>query len=214
MNFVSLREYEKIRNKINIFITKVANYFNISLEELRYYHYIQYCKQVLNFYFTSFSFKSRLNNLLLGNTIKYDGLVIISTNKNILVTRQVFTTMHEIIHGVFHIEYSNSFADVLDKKQYNNDDIKYEIEADIGASLLIANDNVIISMLDNKLSFNAMKEALYCSANALTIRLINFLIYNYYISKEKAIKIVNKFRYKNRLIFNIHKSYKLFFKEM
>lgn len=194
---ISHTHYNYIKNKILPFITAVADYFNIDIKELRHYHYTKFCQDKLDFTFTEYNFKSKLNDVLAGTTLKQDNVVIICVNGNMIESRKNFTRMHEIIHGVFHgnSQSNQNFAEYLDKKQYSKKDIWHELEADFGASLLIANDETLEECLDNKLNFNEISSVLECSKQALRIRLINYFYHTIELPYDKTKKIVDDYQY-------------------
>lgn len=194
---ISHTHYNYIKNKILPFITAVADYFNIDIKELRHYHHTKFCQDKLDFTFTEYNFKSKLNDVLAGTTLKQDNVVIICVNGNMIESRKNFTRMHEIIHGVFHgnSQSNQNFAEYLDKKQYSKKDIWHELEADFGASLLIANDETLEECLDNKLNFNEISSVLECSKQALRIRLINYFYHTIELPYDKTKKIVDDYQY-------------------
>ena len=112
-------------------------------------------------------------------------------------SRKNFTRMHEIIHGVFHgnSQSNQNFAEYLDKKQYSKKDIWHELEADFGASLLIANDEALEECLNNKLNFNEISSVLECSKQALRIRLINYFYHTIELPYDKTKKIVDDYQH-------------------
>lgn len=194
---ISHTHYNYIKNKILPFTTAVADYFNIGIKEVRHYHYTKFCQEKLDFTFTEYNFKSKLNDVLAGTTLKQDNIVIICVNGNMIESRKNFTRMHEIIHGVFHgnSQSNQNFAEYLDKKQYSKKDIWHELEADFGASLLIANDEALEECLDNKLNFNEISSVLECSKQALRIRLINYFYHTIELPYDKTKKIVDDYQY-------------------
>lgn len=194
---ISHTHYNYIKNKILPFITAVADYFNIDIKELRHYHYTKFCQDKLDFNFTEYNFKSKLNDVLAGTTLKQDNVVIICVNGNMIESRKNFTRMHEIIHGVFHgnSQSNQNFAEYLDKKQYSKKDIWHELEADFGASLLIANDEALEECLNNKLNFNEISSILECSKQALRIRLINYFYHTIELPYDKTKKIVDDYQH-------------------
>lgn len=194
---ISHTHYNYIKNKILPFTTEVADYFNIGIKEVRHYHYTKFCQEKLDFTFTEYNFKSKLNDVLAGTTLKQDNNVIICVNGNMIESRKNFTRMHEIIHGVFHgnSQSNQNFAEYLDKKQYSKKDIWHELEADFGASLLIANDEALEECLDNKLNFNEISSVLECSKQALRIRLINYFYHTIELPYDKTKKIVDDYQY-------------------
>lgn len=194
---ISHTHYNYIKNKILPFTTAVADYFNIDIKELRHYHYTKFCQDKLDFTFTEYNFKSKLNDVLAGTTLKQNNVVIICVNGNMIESRKNFTRMHEIIHGVFHgdSQSNQNFAEYLDKKQYSKKDIWHELEADFGASLLIANDEALEECLDNKLNFNEISSVLECSKQALRMRLINYFYHTIELPYDKTKKIVDDYQY-------------------
>ena len=194
---ISHTHYNYIKNKILPFTTTVADYFNIDIKEVRHYHYTKFCQEKLDFTFTEYNFKSKLNDVLAGTTLKQDNIVIICVNGNMIESRKNFTRMHEIIHGIFHgnSQSNQNFAEYLDKKQYSKKDIWHELEADFGASLLIANDEALEECLNNKLNFNEISSVLECSKQALRIRLINYFYHTIELPYDKTKKIVDDYQH-------------------
>ena len=195
---ISSVNYNNIVDKINKFSIVVANYYKIEMQDLRHYHFTKYCEDVLDFTFIEYDFKTKLNNVLAGTTFKQDEIIVICINQNMIESRKNFTRMHEITHAVFHAKgnLNQNFAEYIDKKQYTYQDYRYELEADYGASLLIANDMVINKCLENKLTFEEIKVMLQCSKQALQNRLINYFYFTVKLPYKKAKQIVFDYSFK------------------
>lgn len=129
-----------------------------------------------------------------GVTRLIDGRLVTIINRSKPIKRTNFTTMHELYHAIEHYEYDlngNPFADKI-----VDTEIK-ELQADIGASYLMANDIAVEFCITNKFTFNEMKDRFDFSAPALHSRLINYVEFTLQRGKDEAKEIVYQFRYKD-----------------
>ncbi|MBF0846569.1 hypothetical protein IR145_03690, partial [Streptococcus danieliae] len=116
---------------------------------------------------------------------------------------------------VFH-KNNSTFASI-GKGVYSDESKLEELEANIGASLLMANDSIIEELLERKYTFVEMCNTLEMSRKALHTRLINYVQYDLEFSNNVAKNIVYQFRYGINLnLFEIYEESKirLFIKEL
>jgi Zn-dependent peptidase ImmA (M78 family) len=141
---------------------------------------------------------------MLGSISKINDTVTITINKHMMFERRNFTTMHEIIHYYKDIPYvteSRTFTDMISKNGYFNEDLPREYRANVGASILMANDKALKFALHKFKSFGEVANYFFISNAALHLRLRNSLVYEKALTVEHAQYLTNIYRYSgNRLI--------------
>lgn len=115
-------------------------------------------------------------------------------NRDKPAKRTNFTIMHELYHAIEHYDYDLNGKPCDDKII---DEHTKELQADIGASYLMANDVAVEFCITNKFTFNEMKDRFDFSAPALHSRLINYVEFTLQRGKDEAKEIVYQFRYKD-----------------
>ncbi|WPC19493.1 ImmA/IrrE family metallo-endopeptidase [Pediococcus inopinatus] len=195
-------QYQLISRKLVQFKLACAKYSKRTLSNLAWSDYKKYCEEKLGYVFT---YINTLPNIG-GRTRIIDGTVsiIINSNPKINKGRLHFTYMHEISHAIMHFngagEKNLFFASNTDApKDY------LETEADIGASLLMADDLSLKKFATYNNSFETLCDLWGYSKSAFKIRLRNYLIFNLSLSPQLAFKLINDFEYygNNTLLFII-----------
>ena len=175
-------EYNRIKREIYPFIERVSKHYNKPISHIRHYHISEYCENNMNVIIKY----PKFNKLMVdGFADKVDDYFIISINDNAIRQRKTFTLMHEITHCLMHFkDNSRHFSSDIERNTQN------ELEANIGASLLLINDEALDECLYKGYSFNRMLNTFGCSKNALYTRLVNYFQYNFSIYNNLAKKLV------------------------
>lgn len=178
-------EYYRIKDEIYPFISQVAKHYNKPISHIRHYDISEYCENNMNVIIKY----PKFNKLMVdGFADKLDDYFIITINNQGIRQRKVFTLMHEITHCLLHFKDTpRHFSSDVDRHT------QHEIEANVGASLLLINDEALEEYLYRKYSFGRMLNTFGCSKNALRTRLINYYQYNLFIDNCDAKKIVFNF---------------------
>lgn len=115
---------------------------------------------------------------MLGSITKVYGEIIITTNQNLMLERQNFTKMHEIIHYYRDIPYlgeSHAFSDMILEDTYLPEDYEKELRANIGVSILMANDQALSYTLRKFRNFDEVANYFFMSKSALRKRILQYL---------------------------------------
>ncbi len=107
--------------------------------------------------------------------------------------RRNFTIGHELGHYFLHLEKKSQFED-RSKNMLDNTINEFEMQANAFASHLLFPDNVILTMMSNKLHYFQIKNRVKISDTALYWRLVNFLIRNCALNRISAKRMVNEYR--------------------
>lgn len=193
-----LEDYWITKSSLSQLITDTSFYFDLHPDDLRWFHFRKYAEDKLNVVFAPVDIPTEVNGKIVfnGKTVRQsnnEGYVITyNTTKKLNKGRQNFTVMHEISHVILHMNRSN--VSVMNK---SNENSLAERQADIGASELMIPTTGILEMFGKKSSFAGMCNTFECSYSALTIRLLNMLVFEYQVSLPYARQFVNGFRYKD-----------------
>ncbi|EJG4541522.1 MULTISPECIES: ImmA/IrrE family metallo-endopeptidase [Enterococcus] len=205
VNFISKELYFEAFNFSNELIKEVSYYSSKNIEQVKCFDIEKYVKEVEDVEFVEYTFQKQLKRRMLGSISKVDDEVIITTNKELMLERKNFTKMHEIMHYYIDIPKINNathtFSDILLKNGYLMEDFPKEYRANVGASMLMANDQALFYALKKFYSFEEIAQYFFMSKSALRNRLIEHLMYvnnctfahantlfnNYYFHKETDI---------------------------
>ncbi|MBF0779787.1 MULTISPECIES: ImmA/IrrE family metallo-endopeptidase [unclassified Granulicatella] len=203
--------YEKISIKVHEFMYTVAEYFNLPLESLRHFHYQQYCIEVYDFEIHKLSMGRISQKKFWANITIVDNSAIICYNGNSTnIGRINYSIAHEINHFILghYLDGTQFFAELVDKSSYTQQDIPKELEANIGASLLMANDDALEYHINLSMNFKSLCHEFQMSYAALRMRLVNFLTFNYGFSSLQAWHTVKNFEVDNidlkKILSNCH----------
>lgn len=186
-------QYFEVALSLNQLKNDVWLYFNISFEKMRWYHVVNYLENTGKVIFSYQNLPKNFN----GKTKKVGNKIftMLNTNDENNDGRKHFTAMHEVTHGVLHLD-----GPVKDETFYSNNitetsqDLK-EIQADIGASELLIPSEGLFDACINKLSFDQMCNSFECSYGALNTRLLNYLVFERNLTMPLALELVIDFRY-------------------
>ncbi|EMF0102568.1 ImmA/IrrE family metallo-endopeptidase [Enterococcus hirae] len=137
---------------------------------------------------------------MLGSTTKILNEVLITINRNLMCERRNFTEMHEVVHLYKDIPYANegyTFSDMISENGYFSEDLPKEYRANVGASILMANDLALKHAVIKFNSFEEVAKYFFMSKAALFNRLTEYLIFNKNCHPDYARCLINKYRYKN-----------------
>lgn len=193
---VSNDEYKQIKNYMLPLLLDVSNYFKIKLSEVRWNHVYEFAEDILNYDILFYDFGPIISRQFSGRTKLIDGEVSIIINSNELhkKERQHFTLMHEIVHAYIHIKNSVHPIFASSTRNLSPEDVQVEIEADIGASILMANDKALQHELEENKSFYSLCNKFSCSYSSMFMRLRNFLCFEYNMSGIAATYFVREFQ--------------------
>lgn len=183
--------YYEVSDLANDIANKAAKHLSKKVEYIRCSDIEQYMTEVENIEFIDYKFKNNLNKVLLGSISKVQDEFIITTNKNLSDEYKNFTKMHEIIHYYRDYSYlskSHAFSDFISQKDYLPEDFDKEVAADIGAGILMANDQALKYALSKFKNINKLTNHFSMSNATLKVRIMQYLEftenYSYYSSCE------------------------------
>lgn len=170
--------YFEVSDLANDIANKAAKHLSKKVEYVRCSDIEQYMTEVENIEFIDYNFKNNLNKVLLGSISKVQDEFIITTNKNLSDEYKNFTKMHEIIHYYRDYSYlseSHAFSDFILQKDYLPEDFDKEVAADIGASILMANDQALKYAINIYNNFDEISKYFFINRNVLRTRIIQYL---------------------------------------
>lgn len=197
MDFISEELYFEAFNLSNELIKEVAYYSSKNIEQVKCFDIEKYVKEVEDVEFVEYTFQKQLKNRMLGSTSKVYDEIIIATNKDLILQRKNFTKMHEIIHYYRDIPYINTethtFSDMISENGYFPEDLPKEHRANVGASILMANDAALHYALKKFHSFKEVADYFFMSKSALRNRIIEHLIYINNCTPQYAFSLFNDY---------------------
>lgn len=170
--------YYEVSDLANDIANKAAKHLSKKVEYIRCSDIEQYMTEVENIEFIDYKFKNNLNKVLLGSISKVQDEFIITTNKNLSDEYKNFTKMHEIIHyyrDYTYLSESHAFSDFILQKDYLPEDFDKEVAADIGASILMANDHALTYALKIFRNFEEVSNYFFMSKSVLKKRILQYL---------------------------------------
>lgn len=105
--------------------------------------------------------------------------------------RKIYTLLHEFVHIFFHCnnsDYMDLFRGLKKDEEYPPEIIPFEDEANVIASILYLNDQVLCDYLEEGCSFDMIKVRHGISKKALHNRLRNFLVYDLGLNPTVALR--------------------------
>lgn len=197
MKFISEKLYFEAFNLSNELIKEVAYYSSKNIEQVKCFDIEKYVKEVEYVEFVEYTFKKQLKNKMLGSTSKVHNEVIIVTNKELMLERKNFTKMHEIIHYYKDIPYINSkthtFSDMISRNGYFPEELPKEYRANVGASMLMANEQALHYALRKFYTFKELSQYFFISNSALKKRIIEHLVYINKCTPQYAFTLFNNY---------------------
>lgn len=198
MNYVNEGLYFEASNLANSLSKDVGRYYNLPVEKVKCFHIQEYIEQVEDVEFLNIDFGTHLNKLMVGSIAKVYDEVLVSINKNVMLERQLFTSMHEIGHFYFDLpdlEKGSPLSDMLSEDGYFPEDLPREYRANVTASVLMANDEALRYAINRFPSYQNVCNYFYMSKAALQNRLVEYLSYVQNCTSQYAFSLVNDYRY-------------------
>ncbi|MBL1225411.1 ImmA/IrrE family metallo-endopeptidase [Enterococcus sp. BWR-S5] len=178
----------------------VSRYHSIPIEKINHHTIKKYVEAVEGVEFIDYRFRKQLQQIILGSTSKVANSVFITTNAFLKPERKNFTLMHEIMHYYCDIptaKEGQTFSDMFLEDGYLPEDYEKETRANIGASILLANDTALEYATHHFSSFDQVAQYFFMSKTALQKRLNEFLIFYKKCSPNYAHSLVTSYRYRN-----------------
>ncbi|HHJ5064785.1 TPA: ImmA/IrrE family metallo-endopeptidase [Enterococcus hirae] len=200
MNPISEELYFEAADIANELSQEVAYYCSKKIEQVKCFDIESYMIEVEDIEFMEYKFKNNLSKKMLGSITKVYGEIIITTNQNLLLERQNFTKMHEIIHYYRDIPYlgeSHAFSDMILEDTYLPEDYEKELRANIGASILMANDQALPYALRKFRNFDEVANYFFMSKAALRKRILQYLEFTGGCTSDEAYGLFKKYYYRN-----------------
>ncbi|EJC3746413.1 ImmA/IrrE family metallo-endopeptidase [Enterococcus faecium] len=199
MDFIREELYFEAVDFANKLAHEVSVYYSKNIEKIKCFDIEDYIieKDIAEIIY--YDFKKQLRDKMLGSTTKILNEVLITINKNLMCERRNFTEMHEIVHLYKDIPYAkegHTFSDMISENGYFSEDLPKEYRANVGASVLMANDLALKYALNKFSSFEEVAKYFFMSKAALFNRLTEYLIFIKNCHPVYARCLVNEYRYK------------------
>lgn len=187
--------YNYLDNHLSILQQDVASFSCCNLRDLNWKNYQGYAQNSLGITFQEMRFPEYLSDRLSGTLIVTPNNKKIVTNIAMSLSRQHFTKMHELVHFWEHAKNKSkivtyNFMDMIDKGSYDisiQNDLR-EVEANIGAGMLMINSWQLHEMIVNNYSWSTALSIFEMSNSAFYYRVKQFL--------ENELNIPPQFSYK------------------
>ncbi len=197
---ISEELYFEAADLANELSEEVGYYCSKKMEHVKCYDIESYVNEVENVEFIDYDFKDNLSKKMLGSITKVHGEIIITTNQHLMLERKNFTKMHEIIHYYRDVPYlgeAHAFSDMILEDTYLPEDYEKELRANIGASILMANDQALPYALRKFRNFNEVANYFFMSKAALRKRILQYLEFTGGCTYETAYKLFKDYYYKS-----------------
>lgn len=198
---ISEELYFEAADLANELSEEVSYYCSKKMEHVKCYDIENYVNEVENIEFIEYKFKNNLSKKLLGSITKVHGEIIITTNQQLMLERKDFTKMHEIIHYFRDVPYlgeSHAFSDMILEDTYLPEDYEKELRANIGASILMANDRALPYALKKFRNFDEVANYFFMSKAALRKRILQYLEFTGGYTAEEAYRLFKNYYYYKR----------------
>ncbi|EGP5281384.1 ImmA/IrrE family metallo-endopeptidase [Enterococcus faecium] len=202
MNVISEELYFEAADLANELSEEVSYYCSKKMEHVKCYDIENYLNEVEDVEFIDYDFKDNLSKKMLGSITKVHGEIIITTNQHLMLERKNFTKMHEIIHyyrDVLYLGEAHAFSDMILEDTYLPEDYEKELRANIGASILMANDRALPYALKKFRNFNEVANYFFMSKAALRKRILQYLEFTGGYTSDEAYKLFKNYYYRNEL---------------
>ncbi|EJB5627606.1 ImmA/IrrE family metallo-endopeptidase [Enterococcus faecium] len=198
LNVISEELYFEAADLANELSEEVSYYCSKKMEHVKCYD----LNEVEDVEFIDYDFKDNLSKKMLGSITKVHGEIIITTNQHLMLERKNFTKMHEIIHYYRDVPYlgeAHAFSDMILEDTYLPEDYEKELRANIGASILMANDRALPYALKKFRNFNEVANYFFMSKAALRKRILQYLEFTGGYTSDEAYKLCKNYYYRNEL---------------
>lgn len=197
--------YEEATNEIYTILNTVAKHYKIEVIQLKWTHFYNYCENVLLVCYEKISFSEKLSKYLSGSIVHLYNVKIISYNDKMSFERRYFTICHEIIHCFLDLDTNDNgrgFQDYIDKSNYDPKEDFIEYRANVGAGLLMCNDESLSIQLYSGKNFSQLRDYFYMSKAAMYHRLFEYVVYKVGINPYHAQKVVTNYISGDRVFFD------------
>lgn len=197
---ISEELYFEAADLANELSEEASYYCSKKIEHVNCYDIENYVNEVENVEFIDYDFKDNLSKKMLGSITKVHGEIIITTNQKLMLERKNFTKMHEIIHFYRDLPYigeSHAFSDMILEDTYLPEDYEKELRANIGASILMANDQALPYALRKFRNFSEVANYFFMSKAALRKRILQYLEFTGGYTSEEAYRLFKNYYYRD-----------------
>lgn len=201
MDYLSEELYFEAANIANELASQTGQFYSKKIYEVKCFDIQKYVAATESVEFIEYPFKKHLRNMMLGSTTKIFDQVIITTNTHMMLERKNFTNMHEIIHYYRDVPYAedrHTFSDMIAEDGYLPEDYAKEYRANVGAAILLANDEALYYALKKFSTFQQVADYFFMSKSALHNRLKDYLVYVKNCSPNHAASLINNYRYNDQ----------------
>ncbi|MGM0125740.1 hypothetical protein IGI37_003140 [Enterococcus sp. AZ194] len=198
MDYVDAGLYFEASDIANELCHEAAAYLSKPIERINCFDVKLYVEEIEEVEFIEVTFKKHLRKMMLGSTSKIAGETFISINAELMLERKNFTCMHEVIHYYRDIPYekeNHTFSDMIEENGYLPEDYPKEYRANVGAGILMANDEALQYALTKFDNFGKVANYFFISKAALFNRLRDYLVYIQNCSPSYAASLVTKYKY-------------------
>lgn len=201
VDFIYEDLYFEVADLANALALETSNYYSKPIQTITCYDIERYVVTTNDIEIIQYDFKEQLRNKMLGSTSKIFGEILITINRSLPLERKNFTKMHEIIHYVKdipHVAEGHTFSDMILEKGYFSEDLAKEYQANVGASILMANDHALEYALREFHTFEEVANYFFMSKSALHNRIREYLIFNKQLTPYLAQQFSNSYKYGNK----------------
>lgn len=201
LDFIYEDLYFEASDFANELALEASKYYSKDINTIKCFDIESYVAETNDIEIIQYDFKEQLRNKMLGSTSKIFDEVLIIINKNLFPERKNFTTMHEIIHFYKDIPFAeegHTFSDMISENGYFPEDLPKEYRANIGASILMANDHALEYALHKFSTFEEVANYFFMSKSALHNRIKEYLIFKKQLTPNFAQQFLNNYRYGNK----------------
>lgn len=198
LDYVDSGLYFEASDIANELCNEAAAYLSKPIERVNCFDVKTYVEEVEDIEFIEVTFKKHLRKMMLGSTSKIAGEIFISINAELMIERKNFTCMHEIIHYYRDIPYeqeNHTFSDMIEENGYLSEDFPKEYRANVGASILMANDQALQYALKKFETFEEVARYFFMSKAALFNRLSDYLIYVHNCTPSYSRTLINHYKF-------------------
>ena len=200
LDFIYEDLYFEVSDLANELALEASKYHSKNIHAVKCFDIESYVIETNDIEIVHYDFKNQLRNKMLGSTSKIFNEVLITINKHLFPERKNFTIMHEIIHYYKDIPFAeegHTFSDMILENGYFPEDLPKEYRANIGASILMANDYALEYALYKFHTFEEVANYFFMSKSALHNRIKEHLIFKKQLTPYFAHQVANQYRYAN-----------------
>lgn len=196
MDFYDEDAYREASFIANLIAQRTADFYDIEVKDVKNFHIKKFVEEDKLAVYVEHNFKPPLNRIMLGSTQLVEGVIVLAVNKLTMVERRFFSEMHETIHAYCDpIKENNgrAFSDLLMEEGYLPEDEFIERRANIGAGILMANDEALIFGINKFGNFIHTANFFFMSKGAFRNRLRSYLVFERNCTPQYAYQLVQKY---------------------